>query len=577
MSKIKKIFKSWRIIILLVVILMSIVAINPNFWREGVAIRSVMKNSSAELAGFTSAKPIDPPMNREIILSVNGQKIKTLKDYYEIEKTFVQNISVQIKTNKGLYRIVPREKYELINLNETEEKIIEETVLKNITINGTTEFYNETINQTITVPKYEKKILGTEEIGLKIYDAPTTNLRKGLDLQGGTRVLLQPEKHLSPEDMDTLLTNMKERLNVFGLSDVVIREAGDLSGNQYILVEIAGANEEEVKELIARQGKFEAKIGNDTVFSGGEDVRYVCRSAECSGIDPNYGCSAQGDGTSACRFFFQITLSPEAAQKQADTTKNLEIIFDNKNQYLSKKLDLYLDDQLVDSLNIGSELRGKAATDISISGAGAGTTIENAKFDALQSMKRLQTILITGSLPVKLTVVKTDNISPVLGKEFARNALVMALLAILAVTIVLIISYRKFIIAFPIALAMLSEVVILLGVASLIGWNIDLAAIAGILVAVGTGVDDQIVITDETMRKKKDEEIHYNWKQKMSNAFFIIMAAYFSLVVAMFPLLFAGAGLLKGFALTTIIGVSVGVFITRPAYAAVVEILVKEE
>ena len=43
------------------------------------------------------------------------------------------------------------------------------------------------------------------------------------------------------------------------------------------------------------------------------------------------------------------------------------------------------------------------------------------------------------------------------------------------------------------------------------------------------------------------------------------------------PLMFAGAGLLKGFALTTILGVSVGVFITRPAYAAIVELLIKED
>jgi preprotein translocase subunit SecD len=55
------------------------------------------------------------------------------------------------------------------------------------------------------------------------------------------------------------------------------------------------------------------------------------------------------------------------------------------------------------------------------------------------------------------------------------------------------------------------------------------------------------------------------------------MAAYFTTFVAMLPLMKAGAGLLKGFAITTIIGISVGVFITRPAFAAVVEILLKEK
>jgi preprotein translocase subunit SecD len=47
-------------------------------------------------------------------------------------------------------------------------------------------------------------------------------------------------------------------------------------------------------------------------------------------------------------------------------------------------------------------------------------------------------------------------------------------------------------------------------------------------------------------------------------------------VAAMIPLFWAGAGMLKGFALTTIIGVSIGVFITRPAFSSIVSLIVKE-
>ena len=59
-------------------------------------------------------------------------------------------------------------------------------------------------------------------------------------------------------------------------------------------------------------------------------------------------------------------------------------------------------------------------------------------------------------------------------------------------------------------------------------------------------------------------------------AFFIISGAYLTVSVAMLPLLFAGAGLLKGFALTTLAGITMGVFIARPAFAKVLEILMKE-
>jgi preprotein translocase subunit SecD len=151
----------------------------------------------------------------------------------------------------------------------------------------------------------------------------------------------------------------------------------------------------------------------------------------------------------------------------------------------------------------------------------------------------------------------------------------MAALAALSVAVVIGIRYWKLAIAFPIMITLVSEVIILLGVAAFIGWNIDMAAIAGILVTIGTGVNDQIVITDETL--KGETANVYNWKEKVKRAFLIIMLAYTTVVVAMIPLIFAGAGLLKGFAITTIIGVTIGVFITRPAYAAFLEALLKKE
>ena len=52
--------------------------------------------------------------------------------------------------------------------------------------------------------------------------------------------------------------------------------------------------------------------------------------------------------------------------------------------------------------------------------------------------------------------------------------------------------------------------------------------------------------------------------------------AYMTTLVGMMPLLWAGAGLLKGFALTTIAGISFGVLIARPAYAIVIEKLLRE-
>jgi preprotein translocase subunit SecD len=516
----KNIFKDWKIIILLICLMFSFITIKPQFGgNEGVTIRSVSENSSAALAGIINPSPKLTPLAKEMVVSVDGKSIVNVDDYYAALNRLEENKTFRIETNKRTYSVLPR--------------------------------FNE---------------LGVD-LGMKVYNAPTSNLKKGLDLEGGTRVVLKPVKKISREDLELTINNLKERLNVFGLSDIVIRAASDLAGDDFIVIEIAGVTEEEVKELLASQGKFEAKIGNETVFFGGKkDITYVCRSADCSGIDPSYGCQATEAGES-CRFFFAITLSPQAAQRQADITQGLTVVRDQGGSYLSEPLALYLDDVEVDSLNIGAELKGRATTEIQISGGGVGRTEQEAMSTSLTNMKRLQTIIITGSLPVKLDIVKMDTISPTLGKEFLDNILLVGFLAILSVIFVVTLRYRKIKVVVPMVSILLSEMVLILGFAALVGWNLDLAAIAGIIIVAGTGVDHLIVITDEALSGERVTD----WKKRIKAAMFIVIGAYLTTCAGMIPLWFAGAGLLKGFAFTTIVGISFGVFIARPAYAAIIK------
>ncbi|MFH1376294.1 MAG: hypothetical protein ABIH25_01535 [Candidatus Woesearchaeota archaeon] len=518
--KLKKIFKRTRVLILLAFLIISYFAINPQFDVSGVSIKSVETDSNANLAGIQSPTPETSPTNLEIIKEINGEKINNIDDYSRIISEIEINSTIRIKTDKDEY----------------------------------------------SFPK------DSIDLGISVQNAPSSNIKKGLELQGGTRVLLKPVSDITEQQRDELMQIMEFRLNTYGLSDIDIRKTDDFSGNKFILVEIAGATKQEVSELIASQGVFEAKIGNDTAFNGGDDVTFVCRNdGTCAGIR---SCDNVAPDTVQCRFEFQIRLSPGAAKRQADLTRNLTIITENNQQYLSQDLELYLDNELVDSLKISADLQGVEATQIVISGPGVGATQNEALEEASNQMNKLQTILITGSLPVDLEIERLDTISPILGSEFTNNALIVGILAVISVSVVVFIRYRNLKISIPMLIGLTSEIVILLGIFSLIKYNLDLAAIAGIIAAVGTGVDDLIVIIDEVLGSQK--EYFYRWKEKLKRAFFIIMAAYFTTVVAMFPLLIAGAGLLRGFAWATIIGVTIGVFITRPAFAAMVETLTEE-
>ena len=572
--KIKKYF-TWRVILLISVILISMLIIAPKFSIEGLEISKV--SGEAFNSGLREG---------DIIKEMNGIAVNDIKAFNEaLEKATnfgKKTITVETNLKTETYEVINSIGFRLKNLTIISiEKGITLDVGSEIIsinskkINNSNDFLDierEIIKETkfsVKTNKVDAVFLSVGKPDIQVKIVERTNIKKGLDLVGGTRVLLKPEEALKENQIESLISILSNRLDVYGLTDLKIRSAKDLEGETFILAEIAGATREEVETLIAQQGKFEAKIGNEIVFEGGKkDIPFVCRGdGSCSGVVPP--CSSSS-GQASCRFEFTIRLSAEAAKRHATITKGLKETIDG---YLEKDLDLYLDNNLVDSLKISDSLKGQEATAIVISGPGFGSNQEEAYKNALESMDKLQTVLITGSLPQKLEIIKIDSISPVLGEEFTKNIYYVILAAFFGVGLVLFLRYRKLKIVLPILVTLVSEIVITLSFAALIEWSLDLVSIAGIIATVSTGVNDQIVIIDETLKKELKE---VNWKIKLKRAFFVILTAYVTTVAAMIPLWNAGAGLLRGLALTTIVGLTAGVFITRPAFASFIEKLLEE-
>lgn len=500
---------TFRIWLLIFVLIGSFLAIAPwHTFDSGVLIKTVEKNSSTYEAGIRSGMTI---------ISINGQTISNLEDYTSfVSKNFIANNSqkITLKTDNGEF------------------------------------------------------IFLSDKLDVSVANMPSSNLKTGLDLSGGARALVKASNEsLTGEQIGDLVSITTERLNAFGLNDIVIKSVSDLSGQNYMLIEIAGSTTAELKELLESQGKFEAKIGNDTVFIGGDkDITYVGSSGQDAGI---YACD-KSSGSYFCEFRFTISLSEKAAERQASLTSNLSTNISSGGKYLEKPLDLFVDDALMDSLQIGSDLKGRATTSIQISGTGTGTSQEEAYKDTQDNMKKLQTILKTGSLPYKLEIVKLDAISPALGKEFTKNLIKLGVIVFFMVSAILFIKYKKIKITGAVILTMFSEAFITLGIATLLKQNLDVSAIAGIIAGMGTGVDDQIVILDETFSSGSDES-NVRLKERIKRALFVVMGAFFTIIAAMIPLFWAGAGMLRGFALTTIISVTVGILITRPAFANIIE------
>ncbi|MFT4313185.1 MAG: hypothetical protein ACMXYA_02160, partial [Candidatus Woesearchaeota archaeon] len=515
---IKDIALNWRVLLLAFVIILSIYVISPHPGNEGVSIRSVALDSPAEMAGFLNPTERTRQVELERILEINNQPITDIQSYFEVIDSTVGTLT--IRTNQGMYTI------------------------ENAT---------------------------GEDIGLQVANAFRTNIQTGMDLQGGTRLLIVPDEEITAEQFEDLRDNLERRLNPNGILDVrvtTIRETAFAQTPSFISIEVAGISSDEIERIVLRQGNFEARILNQTVYDG-SGIAVVHSGSRQAGIER---CDRR-DGEVVCRFTFPITLTTQAAQSMAAATSQLDIIGSRVDGSLSEPIELYLDGHLMDSLSIAASLHGRATTDISISGSGTGPSEAAARENALANMRDLQTILKTGSLPSQISIVKSDTISPTLGTVFLQNAIFIGFLAAIVVSLLVILRYRTIAYAIPMIIISLSEVVILLGLSVIINWNIDLASIAGIIIILGSGFDHLIILTDETLQSRLDKQ--ESWKRKFRKALFIILTAYFTTVAALLPLGWAGAGILRGFAFTTIAGLTIAILLTRPTYAKILEILSK--
>lgn len=400
-------------------------------------------------------------------------------------------------------------------------------------------------------------------------------IQQGLDLKGGAIIQIHLEQPVNPDTMSKVTTVLDKRLNIFGVKDVKVRASGD----QDVVVEIAGVTPEQVANVVGTPGKFEAKIGNQTVLVGSDIVN----------VKPY-----QVEGNT---WRVPFTISVDGANRFAQIARGKG----------GQPVDMYLDDKLVSSPILSPELaNGVPSTDVEVSGT------NQTKAAAETEAKIIQTVLQSGALPVKVSIAGISSVSAELGEQFKNGAIITGILALIVISTIILVRYRTPKLVLPIIFTSLAELILILGIASLIKWNIDLAAIAGIIAAIGTGVDDQIIITDEVLKgnkridePKKDKKSKKGKKGKkgkkearkpkiskritglkvrMRSAFFIIYASAAVLIAAMLPLAYVGfsrgatgIGVLSGFAFTTIIGVLIGIFITRPVYAKFIELLFQKD
>jgi preprotein translocase subunit SecD len=141
-------------------------------------------------------------------------------------------------------------------------------------------------------------------------------------------------------------------------------------------------------------------------------------------------------------------------------------------------------------------------------------------------------------LPRVIHISEPENINPKEGHKLLLGFFGAILLTILGVSGFIYLRYNNVLVSIGMIITMLCEVILILGFASLIGWKLDIGALIGLICAIGTGVDDQIIIAGEYLKS-----IHKH--ESLRRSFFLIYLSAGCMLAVTLPLFFLTAGIPK--------------------------------
>ncbi len=504
------------------------------------------------------------------VVQLNADPQKILEKQFGTSSVAQNSNGYVITVNGNVLTTLPD------NLGYSGAKIVERNNVSKITITESPESVVATFLQKSLGT--DVKVVGSSPVQYEIRTNTTRDALNALLAPVGGSVAPGDGSFvdgLTPDTVSLTKSVLDAKLNRLGLKDIKVR----IVDNKYVLIDLAGIDVSTAQDVVGRPGKFEIRVQTNN-----NDSEHILYGDAVESVDIPRGDQSGGWGV-------PFTLSEAGAQIfqkaaiDSGATKNPN----------GHEISMYLDKDQIFSAPLSADLASslnKVPSRSMVAETGSGDS------GSLKA-KELYIHLSEGALPVNVKIVGSGQVAAALGSQFKFQMALAGILALLAVGGMIYWRYRNPKIALPMVATSFSEVVMLLGIWSLAGWQLDLASLAGVIVVIGTGVDQLIIITDELTRGGEAASVTASersikeraaaaaekangadvkvvapsskvYLSRLSRAFTIILGAAATTAVAMLPLLYMGFGALTGFALTIIAGVVIGVGVARPAYGRLI-------
>ncbi len=385
----------------------------------------------------------------------------------------------------------------------------------------------------------------------------------GLDLQGGTRIVLEAEEtQIAKMDKDSLLGTMeviRNRVDSLGVSEPII----SLKGQKQIVVELPGVKDpERAIKLIGDTALLEF-IEAEWAPPGVAELspeKLALLAGDDAKLDTVYEYDANGKVTGQRPIFLKkhvltgsdLRSASPGTDQYSRPIVNIEFTFEGAKKFhevtsrwVNRPLAIILDNHIISAPNINEPISGGRAQ---ISG-----------HFTPQDMHDLVIKLKAGALPVPVKMVSKTIVGPTLGKDSVDKSKVAGVVGFVLVCCFLLFLYRSA--GFLACLGMVLYVLLSISVLKLCHATLTMTGIAGFILSIGMAVDANIIIFERIKEEvRAGNPLIKAIDQGYSRAFMTVFDANIAMLVAAGVLFFMGTGTIKGFAVTLSIGVAVSMF-----------------
>ena len=347
------------------------------------------------------------------------------------------------------------------------------------------------------------------------------SIRQGLDLQGGTHVVLEAEDtdiaKVNDDAMNRVVTIMEKRVNALGLTEPIIQREGE----RRVIIELPGVKDPDAAiKTIGKTAMLEFKDEDGNTVLTGTDLKDA------------QAATNQQNGQNVVNLEF----TEEGAKKFADLT--------SKN--VGRTIAILLDGEVLTAPNVREPILGGKAE---ISGQKSREEAQN-----------LAVVLRSGALPVKVNIIETRTVGPSLGQDSKDKSEFAFAVGIGAVLRFMLLFYR--VSGFIADIALMAYTLMLLALLYILDATLTLPGVAGIILSIGMAVDANVLIFEHFKEEYQiqGKTLRLSMDSGFKRAFTTIFDSNVTTLIAAGVLFFLGTGTIRGFAITLGLGTLLSMF-----------------